>query len=125
MNITNPKHQETIQDTKELVRNIVDKQLEENRVFYDDIYWERNLDLFDSDYNIWYEISMPSILDFVYSEDELWDYIDDIMKKVEMDARIRDNLWEENYRVIWVFKNPSETLFKLLSEYDFEYALIN
>jgi hypothetical protein len=99
--------------------------LSEDKIFYDNIYWERQVDLFDDDYNIGYEISIPSIIDSIYSEEELWDYIDETMKKIEMDSRIREDLWEDNYRIIWIFKNPSETLFKLLTEYDFEYAVIN
>lgn len=115
----------SIEKIKEEVINLTNKDLSEDKIFYDNIYWERQVDLFDDDYNIGYEISIPSIIDSIYSEEELWDYIDETMKKIEMDSRIREDLWEDNYRIIWIFKNPSETLFKLLTEYDFEYAVIN
>lgn len=113
-----------IENIKDIVKELTNKDLIENKIFYDSVYWEREIDLFDEDYNIAYEIKLPSIIDFLYTEEELWDYIEQIMKTIEMDSRIREDLWEENYRVIWIFKNPSETLFKILTEYDFEYALI-
>ncbi|MCT4616740.1 MAG: hypothetical protein N4A38_00855 [Candidatus Gracilibacteria bacterium] len=115
----------SIEKIKEEVINLTNKDLSEDKIFYDNIYGERQVDLFDDDYNIGYEISIPSIIDSIYSEEELGDYIDETMKKIEMDSRIREDLGEDNYRIIWIFKNPSETLFKLLTEYDFEYAVIN
>lgn len=120
-----PRDYDKLENFKDSFLSFFDKDLEEDYEINSSTSKFSNIDFYDYDTKIAYELSLPVFLDWLSSEKHVESFVKDLMKKISVYKSLQSNNINNISKVVWVFPSASETIFQILEDNNIDYLLLS